>query len=128
MVLVHGLVTHPEYGYRHVHAWCELDGMVIDTSQPDKLRLPKVVYYILGGVAYVKRYTLMDALHEMNGAEHYGPWDELLYTYQELALQREAQGLDWVIAYQDELNRIYKGRLANLGELELLGHINVLQE
>lgn len=112
-LLVHGLVVHPHYNYRHVHAWCELNGRVIDTSKLNKVEVPKLAYYALGGVTYVKRYSLIDAYCVMDKSEHYGPWDELLDAYQELAQGFHTEGLDWVIVRQSELDRKYKGRLAN---------------
>lgn len=124
MELVHGLVRHPELGYRHVHAWCELKDQVIDNSLRRKLMLSRIQYYLIGSITYIKRYNMDEALELMDEAGHYGPWDELLNAYQYLALQRNAKGRSWVISRQSQLDRKYIEQLANLGELELMNLAN----
>jgi hypothetical protein len=73
-LVVHGSVYHPAIG-RHGHAWVETpDGDVIDQSNGHDSVMPIPVYYALGRVEDVARYTADEARAEMLRTGHYGPW------------------------------------------------------
>jgi hypothetical protein len=95
--LVHGLVRHPEQDTHHWHAWVELtrivsapytrrDGSVdvvpfklveaIDRSNGHNEQITAAMYYKLGDIKCVKRYTLQEARVEMLRCGHYGPWHD----------------------------------------------------
>jgi hypothetical protein len=80
LVLVHGEVAGqgPLEGVTFGHAWV-LDGeTVIDKSNGRNLRLPKVLYYALGGIERIGNlyaYTWQEAKEKMLQFKHYGPWD-----------------------------------------------------
>jgi hypothetical protein len=78
--LVHGEVSGQGAmeGTTFGHAWV-LDGdTVIDKSNGRDLRIPKVVYYALGGIDRIDNlhvYTREQALDRMLKLKHFGPWD-----------------------------------------------------
>jgi superoxide dismutase/GNAT superfamily N-acetyltransferase len=78
--LVHGEVSGQGAleGTTFGHAWV-LDGdQVIDQSNGRNLRLPKVVYYALGGIDRIDNlhvYSREQALDRMLKHKHFGPWD-----------------------------------------------------
>jgi hypothetical protein len=90
LVLVHGLVLHPELKVWHWHAWVEetktyeLPGWphpitvvtCIDRSNGHNAELPQVLFYKLGGIEEVTRYTSTEAAKQMMGSGHFGPWIE----------------------------------------------------
>ena len=71
-------VWTPEHG----HAWVESgDGeWVIDSSQGKTVVLPKAMYYHLGNVRRVMRYTQEQAREQLMKHGHYGPWDPHVAT------------------------------------------------
>ena len=75
--LVHGLVTHPEYEFQHIHAWVEIEGFVLDYTYKLGFSLPKAVYYAAGKITAedTASYTEDQARTEMCNHEHWGPWD-----------------------------------------------------
>ena len=77
LVLVHGIV-HGQgkiKGIPYGHAWVEDGGEVIDRSNGRDLRLPKELYYALGGISETRRYSISDMRKKVNEHEHWGPWD-----------------------------------------------------
>lgn len=81
-VLVHGLPTMqaggPTPGEKYCHAWVEVGDFVLDrTASKDgsTLTLPKIVYYELGQISEVVRYTFSEAARKVVESGHYGPWD-----------------------------------------------------
>ena len=78
--LVHGEVSGQGAmeGTTFGHAWV-LDGdTVIDKSNGRDLRVPKVVYYALGGIDRIDNlhvYSREQALDRMLKHKHFGPWD-----------------------------------------------------
>lgn len=78
--LVHGEVTGQGglAGVNYGHAWLEDGNTVIDVSNGRNLRLPKVVYYALGGIDRNDNYHVYDASkfrQRVTKHEHWGPWD-----------------------------------------------------
>lgn len=79
-LLVHGEVAGqgPLEGLTYGHGWV-LDGeMVIDRSNGKDLRIPKVLYYAVGGVDHignVHTYTWEEAQKRILQYKHWGPWD-----------------------------------------------------
>ena len=78
--LVHGEVAGRGEleGIRFGHAWV-LDGdEVIDVSNGREVRLPKVVYYAIGGIDHIgnfRAYTCKQALQRITKHGTWGPWD-----------------------------------------------------
>lgn len=78
--LVHGEVTGQGglAGVNYGHAWLEDGDTVIDVSNGRNLRLPKIVYYALGGIDRNDNYHVYDASkfsQRLTKHEHWGPWD-----------------------------------------------------
>ena len=91
--LVHGLVTgtgEQTKGMRFVHAWTQVDDMVIDpTRSLDKpLVTRRERYYLVGHikVGEVKIYNYKEMVDKMLSYNHYGPWD-VKATEEELRLK-----------------------------------------
>lgn len=78
--IVHGLVTHPAAGFRHIHAWVEVEGLIFDYSHQVGFVMPRDRYYAAGEItgAEIHYYTVQEALDEALKAAHHGPWDENL--------------------------------------------------
>jgi hypothetical protein len=81
LTLVHGQPTGTggeAAGLVYWHAWCELDGMVIDRSNGNDVTLPAVLYYAVGNIDpdACRYYSAYEALAEMHDYGHYGPWDD----------------------------------------------------
>ena len=80
LILVHGEVCGqgPLEGVTYGHAWV-LDGdMVIDLSNGRDLRVPKAVYYALGGIDRLNnthQYTWEEAKVLLLTRKVYGPWE-----------------------------------------------------
>ena len=77
--LVHGFVSGQGKlkGYRFAHAWCEKGEEVIDLSNGRDIRIPKVLYYVLGEIdpAECKYYSYGKVLEKSIEHRHKGPWD-----------------------------------------------------
>lgn len=78
--LVHGEVAGqgPLEGVTLGHAWVEDGDIVIDQSNGQDIRMPKILYYALGGVGELDNihvYTPEEALEKMREHDVYGPWD-----------------------------------------------------
>lgn len=79
-LLVHGEVAGQGSldGLTFGHAWV-LDGdMVLDKSNGRDLKIPKVLYYALGGVEHIGNlhtYTWEEARERILRYKHWGPWD-----------------------------------------------------
>ena len=80
-ILCHGIVTGqgPIAGVQYNHAWVEEGDTVIDKTVD--ITLPKIVYYAIGNIEIVKRYTFKEMLEQMIEHETYGPWDKELPKY-----------------------------------------------
>jgi len=78
--LVHGLVTHPQLGIKHLHAWVEVDGVVFDFSNGHRVIMDRAGYYSAGGIEEgdVVRYLRREAMGMVVATKTYGPWDEYL--------------------------------------------------
>jgi hypothetical protein len=85
--VAHGSVFHPVSG-RHDHAWIEVDmafeGVAvesasalfcIDRSNGNDVMMPRVLYYALGEIEDVRRYTWEQAKRALLKHRHYGPWE-----------------------------------------------------
>lgn len=85
LVLVHGEVRGqgPIAGVRYGHAWIEDGETVIDTSNGRNIRMPKVLYYAIGGVypdappfkPNLHKYTAEEVRAKLLEHRVYGPWD-----------------------------------------------------
>lgn len=78
--LVHGEVTGQGSleGVNYGHAWVEDGNTVIDVSNGKNLRMPKAVYYALGGIDQndnLHKYSPREFQRKVTGHEHWGPWD-----------------------------------------------------
>lgn len=90
--LAHGMVTSPDDGTRHWHAWVERDFTLnheswpypiavqscIDRSNGHNSELPRTYFYKLGGIDpdAVLRYTTTEAELLMLRTGHWGPWED----------------------------------------------------
>ena len=78
--LVHGEVTGqgPLAGVNYGHAWVEDGNTVIDVSNGKTVRMPKAVYYALGGIDHndnLHEYSAREFRSKITGSGHWGPWD-----------------------------------------------------
>ena len=78
--LVHGEVTGqgPLSGVNYGHAWVEDGNTVIDVSNGKNVRMPKDLYYALGGIDRndnLHKYTAREFQRKISDYEHWGPWD-----------------------------------------------------
>ena len=82
--LVHGIVDNTLDGRPMLHAWTERElfpGLIVcvDKSNGHDVTVPRDLYYKIGNVRGVERYTIERAAENMIRFEHYGPWtNELL--------------------------------------------------
>jgi hypothetical protein len=78
LILVHAEVIGqgPIDGLKYGHAFV-LDGdTVIDNSNGRNLKMPKQVYYNVGGIgANVHEYSFEDFRQKIMEYKHWGPWD-----------------------------------------------------
>lgn len=79
--VVHALVVNPDDGTLHVHAWAECADMAYDQSIGELQAVPKALYYRLGGVGAVRRYSIPEVRHLTCLHQHWGPWDEPLVSW-----------------------------------------------
>lgn len=79
--VVHGICTGKGKieGVRFAHAWAERGGEVYEFSNGNRGVLPAALYYRVGRVTVVARYTVEEARALMLRTEHYGPWAAELY-------------------------------------------------
>ena len=82
-VLCHGMVVGTKgvlLGTKYDHAWVEIEGaeLVYDNSGGANVICPRDVYYAVGNVTDVRRYTREEASAMMLKHGHYGPWEENL--------------------------------------------------
>jgi hypothetical protein len=82
-LLCHGMVYHPKTG-RHGHCWIERTltaewGAVVwcrDIANGHDVLWPRDLYYRIGQVEDVKRYTRDEAAILMLGSGNHGPWNK----------------------------------------------------
>ena len=67
-------------GRTFVHAWVEDADTVWDYSNGNKVQIPKFIYYAVGRVSDVRRYTRRHAMNNALESGHYGYWDEDLFN------------------------------------------------
>lgn len=72
--LCQGMVRGGSIPY-HCHAWVELDGVCYDDSLGKMIELPTPLYYALGHVKDVYRYSYLETLKWCLDTLHYGPWE-----------------------------------------------------
>lgn len=74
--VVHGEVSGQGVlaGINYDHAWIEKGEDVIDDSNGRHIVIPKVLYYAIGHIHKVKKYTPKEALSKMLKTGHYGDW------------------------------------------------------
>jgi len=77
MRLCHGTAMGqgPIAGIRHGHAWIELnDILVLEVANGNHLLIPRSVYYAMGEIENIVRYSPREAAEQMVQQEHWGPW------------------------------------------------------
>ena len=79
-LLVHGFVTgqvEPVKGVRYLHAWVEVDDIVIDRSNGNDIMMPIALYYAIGEIRpdELKVYTEVEACKKMLETGCFGDWD-----------------------------------------------------
>ena len=79
--LVHGIVTGqgPLDGLQYNHAWAEEGDTVIDNTI--NLTVPKLIYYAIGHIKIVKKYSYEQMIDNALSYRTYGPWDKELMQY-----------------------------------------------
>jgi len=65
-------------GIRFVHAWVEVGDTVLDNSTGSLKVIPKELYYGLGNVRDVHRYTYREMIDKIIETENWGPWVDFL--------------------------------------------------
>jgi len=77
--LVHGIVTGQGNieGIKYIHAWCEFENKVFDTSNERNIVMPKEMYYDIGKIEYTVEYTFKEAVQNVLDTEHYGYWHKI---------------------------------------------------
>jgi hypothetical protein len=77
LTLVHGTVlgSGPIQGIRFTHAWVELGDHVYEVANGRCDRMRAELYYRMGRVENVRRYTVAEVLTETLRTGHWGPWD-----------------------------------------------------
>jgi hypothetical protein len=88
--LCHGIVRGqgPLEGSSFGHGWIEYEAilngdknspvkltMVIDHSNGKKLEIPQAIYYKIGSIKTVRKYTKEQTRKNLLKSLHYGPWD-----------------------------------------------------
>jgi hypothetical protein len=81
IALVHGWVTRPTDGKRHVHAWVEIPDvrLVLDYSNGLEVMTPIAHYYKAGKINEdtIRHYDRDETRELLIAHEHYGPWHEM---------------------------------------------------
>ena len=79
--LVHGIVTGQGAieGIQYNHAWVEEGNNVIDKTV--NLTIPIIIYYAIGNIKLVKKYSFKETIENALRYGTYGPWDEELKLY-----------------------------------------------
>jgi hypothetical protein len=77
LFLVHGIVTGQGkiQGIEYDHAWVEKGDNVLDMSCGRNIEMPKQVYYALGNIKRIIKYTPDEMRKKINQYKHWGPWD-----------------------------------------------------
>lgn len=88
-VIVHGLPIGrgvDNLGKRYWHAWVELNGKCYDFSHGNRAIVPAELYYSLGKIDpnLTLRFTVSEAVAEMEARKHYGPWVDNFDDYSEV--------------------------------------------
>ena len=68
----------PLDGVQYGHAWVEDGNTVIDVSNGRDIKMPKALYYAIGGIDQIgnmKRYTAEEFRKKVMKTENWGPWD-----------------------------------------------------
>lgn len=91
-LVVHGVVTQPDTGLRHVHAWVEESSSAFDPSAMLRGHLclwSRNFYYRAGEIVEPElvRYTANEVLENVLKHETYGPWDQGLDELQTAVLE-----------------------------------------
>ena len=73
--LCHGLAINRVDGKPYGHCWLEYDGMVIDKSNGLEVELPIEMYYDIGNIEKVYKYTVKEVREKLIKFEHWGAWD-----------------------------------------------------
>ena len=79
ILLCHGTAIGqgPIEGIEHGHAWVEINGMVLDYSNGQKVIIPKDKYYDIGKIKNVVKYTRKDVIKNLCKFKTYGPWSKV---------------------------------------------------
>ena len=73
--LCHGTALNQVDGKPYGHCWLEYRGVVIDKSNGLDVELALNLYYILGGIEKVYKYTVKEVREKLMEFEHWGAWD-----------------------------------------------------
>ena len=76
-VIVHGIVTNTKTYKPMSHCWIEDEEaeMVIDVSNGNDNIIPSQLYYAIGNVTEVKKYSKKEYYKKLMEFEHWGPWE-----------------------------------------------------
>ena len=74
-VLVHGIVINTKSWEPMGHCWIEDGDMVIDRSNGNEVICPAVLYYAIGNIGEVKKYSRKEYARKLMEFEHWGPWE-----------------------------------------------------
>jgi len=86
--LVHGVIVQDQ-GYKILHAWIEINDVVIDMANNRKIITTKDIYYNKHKIEKVYRYTFLEAIETATkvcgtGNQHHGPWEKDLYSEEDV--------------------------------------------
>ena len=73
--LCHGLAINWADREPFGHCWLEYDGMVIDKSNGLDVKLPMEMYYAIGNIKKVYKYTADEVRKKLLEFGHWGAWD-----------------------------------------------------
>ena len=71
----HGVAINRADGKPYGHCWLEYKGMVIDKSNGLDVELPMEMYYDIGNIKKVYKYTADEVRNKLIEFEHWGAWD-----------------------------------------------------
>ena len=80
--IVHGLVTNPETGQRHIHCWAEVNReMAVDRSNGHSVTIQRNLYYLIGEIDEEEliRYSVLEMRRQLAETGVWGPWEQWLY-------------------------------------------------
>lgn len=73
--LCHGVAINQVDGEPYGHCWLEHKGIAIDKSNGLDVEVPLGIYYAIGKIKKVFRYTVYEVRKKLLEYEHWGAWD-----------------------------------------------------